>query len=89
MALGVSRSKVLTNKTRSTDWADLRKSPPKADNANLKDAIACDVNELDTYGNRMVWARLKIDGRQVNNKCVYRVMRDEGWLLFSEKRSVT
>ena len=29
MALGVSRSNVLTKKTRSSDWADLRKSPPK------------------------------------------------------------
>jgi hypothetical protein len=45
MALGVSRSNVLTKKTRSTDWADLRKSPPKVDDADLKDAITCVVKE--------------------------------------------
>ena len=28
--------------------------------------------------------RLKIDGRQINHKRVYRVMRDEGWLLFRQ-----
>ena len=31
-----------------------------------------------------VSARLKIDGRQINYKCVYRVMRDEEWLLFRQ-----
>ena len=45
MALGVSRSNVLTEKTRSSDWADLRKSPPKADDADLKDDIACVVKD--------------------------------------------
>ena len=84
MALGVSRSNVLTKKTRSTDWADLRKSPPKADDADLKEAIACVVKDRATYGYRRVWARLKIDGRQINHKRVYRVMRDEGWLLFRQ-----
>ena len=82
MALGVSRSNVLTKKARSTDWADLRKSPPKADDVELKDAIACVVKDSATYGYRRVWARLKIDGRQINHKRVCGVMRDEGWLLF-------
>lgn len=45
MALGVSHSNVLTKKTRSSDWADLRKSPPKADDADLKDAIDCVVKD--------------------------------------------
>jgi transposase len=36
----IVRSPVLTKKTRSSDWADLRKSPPKADDAELKDTIA-------------------------------------------------
>jgi putative transposase len=84
MALGVSRSKILTKKSRSTDWADLRKSPPKADDADLKDAIACVVKNRASYGYRRVWARLKIDGRQIIHKRVYRVMRDEGWLLFRQ-----
>jgi hypothetical protein len=43
MALGVSRRNVLTMKIRSSDWADSRKSAPKADDADLKDAIACVV----------------------------------------------
>jgi hypothetical protein len=73
---------VLTKKTRASDWADLRRSPPKADGADLKEAIACMFKERSTYGYRRVWARLKIDGRQIKLKQVYRVMRDEGWLLF-------
>jgi hypothetical protein len=40
MALCISRSKVLTKKTRAIDWADLRKLPLKADDADLKEAIA-------------------------------------------------
>jgi len=31
-----------------------------------------------------VWARLGIDGHQVNHKRVYCVMRDEGLLLFRQ-----
>ena len=84
MALSISRSNVLTKKTRSTNWADLRKSPPRADDTDLKQAIACVVKDRATYGYRRVWARLKIDGRQINHKRVYRVMRDEGWLLFRQ-----
>jgi putative transposase len=83
-ALSISRSNVLTKKARSTDWADSRKSPPKADDADLKKAIACVVKDRATYGYRRVWARLNIDGRQINHKRVYRVMRDEGWLLLRQ-----
>jgi hypothetical protein len=43
MALSISRSNLLTKKTRSTDYANLRKSPPKADATDQKDAIACIV----------------------------------------------
>jgi hypothetical protein len=75
--LGVSRSNVLTKKTGSSDWADLRKLPPKADDVELKDAIACVVKDRATYGYRRVLATLKIDGRQINHKRGYRVMRDE------------
>jgi putative transposase len=84
MALGVSRSNVLTKKTRSSKWADLRKSPPRAYDKDLKQAIAYVVKDRATFGYRRVWARLKIDGRQINHKRVYRVMRDEGWLLFGQ-----
>ena len=54
----------------------MRKSPPKVDDADLKDAISCVVKDRATYGYRRVWARFKIDGRQINHKRVYRVMRD-------------
>ena len=74
MALGVSRSNVLTKKARSSEWADLRKSPTKADDADLKDAIACVVKDRATYGYRRVWVRLKIDGHQIKHKRDYRVM---------------
>ncbi len=78
MPLGVSRSNVLTKKTRSSEWAYLRKSPPRTDDADLKYAIACVVKDRATYGHRRVWARLKIDGQQINHK------RDDGWLLFRQ-----
>ena len=84
MALSISRSNVLTKKTCSFDWADLRKSPPNLDDADLKDAIVCVVKERATYGYRRVWPWLKIDDRHVNYKRVYRVMRDEGWLLYRQ-----
>ncbi len=83
-ALSISRSNVLTKKTRSSDWADFRKSPPKADDADLKGVISCVVKDRATYGYRRVWARLKIYGRQINHKRVYQVMLDEGSLLFRQ-----
>jgi putative transposase len=83
-ALSISRSNVLTKKTRSYDWADLRKSLPKADDSDLKEAIASVVKDRATYGYRRVWATLKIDGRQINHNRVYRVMLDEGWLLIRQ-----
>ncbi len=82
--LSISHSNVLTKKTRSYDCADLRKSPPKAEDSELKEAIACFVKDRATYGYRRVWAKLKIGGRQVNHKRVYRVMREEGRLLFRQ-----
>ena len=42
----------------------MRKSLPKADDAELKDAITCMVKDRATYDYLRVWARLKIDGRQ-------------------------
>ena len=66
----------------------MRKSPPRTDDAELKDAIAFVVKHRATYGYRRVWAKLKIDGRQINHKRVYRVMRDEGWLLSDKVKSL-
>ena len=62
LALGVSRSHVLAKKHRSSDWADRRKSPPRADETYVKQAIADVVQKRATYGYRRVWARLKLDG---------------------------
>ncbi len=84
MTLDVCRSNALTKKTRSSEWSELRKSPQSTDDAELEDSIACVVKDRPTYGYRRVLARLKIDGHQINHKSVYRVMQDEGWLLFRQ-----
>ena len=84
-ALGVSRSHVLAKKARAPDWTDHRRSPPKSDDAQVKQAIADVVQKRATYGYRRVWARLRLDGHiGINHKRVYRVMRDAGWLLFRQ-----
>ena len=44
--------------------------------------------DLATYGYRGVLARLKIDGRQINHKRVYRVVRFEGCLLLGNVTSL-
>jgi hypothetical protein len=60
----------------------LRKSPPRGDDAVVKQAIANLVKDLTNYSYRLVWARLQLEGHgRVNHKRVYWVMRDEGWLL--------
>jgi len=59
-------------------------SPHKANDANLKEAIACVDKDPATYCYRRDWARLKIHGRQINHKLVCRLMRDEGWLLLRQ-----
>ena len=82
-ALRVSRSHVLAMRDRPSEWTDLRKSPPRNDDAVVKQAIANAVKDRATYGYRRVWARLRLEGHdRVNHKRVYRVMRDEGWLLY-------
>lgn len=83
--LGVSRSHVLAKKARPTDWSDSRRSPPRADDTEVKQAIASVVKDRATYGYRRVWGRLRLEGHShINHKRVYRVMRDEGWLLFRQ-----
>jgi len=83
LALDVSCSHVLAKKHRLSDWADRRKSPPRADDTQVKQSITDLVHKRATYGYRRVWARLKLDGHTViSHKRVYRVMRDTGWLLF-------
>jgi putative transposase len=68
---------------RPCEWADLRKSPPSHDDAAVKQAIANVVKDRATYGYCRVWARLRLEGHdRVNHKRVYRVMREESWLLY-------
>jgi len=84
-ALSVSRSHVLTKRDRPSEWTDFRKSPPRTDDTAVKQAIANVVKDRATYGYRRVWARLKLEGyERINHKRVYRVMRDEGWLLYRQ-----
>jgi hypothetical protein len=68
MALGVSRSNVLTKQTRSSEWVDLRKSPPRAEDTDLNQAIACIVKDRATYGYRRIWVWLKIDGLRIERR---------------------
>jgi putative transposase len=73
----------LAKRDRPYEWKDLRKSPPRSDDAVIKQAIANVVTERATNGYRRVWARLRLEGHdQVNYKRVYRVMRDECWLVY-------
>nr|CBA28099.1 Transposase insD for insertion element IS2A/D/F/H/I/K [Curvibacter putative symbiont of Hydra magnipapillata] len=83
VALSVYRSHVLARRDRPSKWIDLRKSPPRSEDVVIKQAIANVANHRATYGYRRVWARLRLEGHDlVNHKRVYRVMRDEGWLLY-------
>ena len=79
----MSHSHLLAMKDRPPEWTDLRKSPPCNDDAAVQQAIANVVKDRATYGYRRVLARLRLEGHgAVNHKRVYRVMRDEGWLLY-------
>ena len=72
-ALGVSRSHVLAKKHRPSDWADRRRSPPRVDDTQVKQAIADVVHKRATYGYRRVWARLRLDGHVgINHKQIGR-----------------
>jgi hypothetical protein len=49
----------------------MRKSPPRNDDAVVKQAIAIVVKDRATYGYRRVWARLRLAGHdRVNHKRV-------------------
>jgi hypothetical protein len=87
MAMGVSGSNVLNKKARTPDWADLRKSLSRIFGADLKDTIGSVVKDRANYGYRRAWARLKVDGRQIDHKRVYRIMGNEGWQLVRKGQS--
>jgi len=60
--LGLSRSHVSAKKHRSSDWVDRRRSPARADDTQVKQAIADVVHKRATYVYRRVWERLKLHG---------------------------
>jgi hypothetical protein len=70
-AFSVSRSHVLAKKDRAPDWADHSRSPPKSDEAQVKQAIADVVQKRATNDYRRVWARIRLDGHiGINHKRV-------------------
>jgi len=87
MALGVSRSHVLTLIRRKADWQDKRKAAHVVDDNEILADIRVVVDRNAAFGYRRVWGTLRnlgIDGqlRKVNHKRVYRVMRDHALLLY-------
>jgi hypothetical protein len=56
----IARAPVLPEKTHSSDWADLRKSPLKDDDADLIKAIASLIKDRATYSYKSVRAKLKV-----------------------------
>ncbi len=66
-ALGVSRSHVLAKKHRSSDLADRIWPYARAEDTQVKQAIADVANKRATYGYRRVRARLKVEGHVVIN----------------------
>lgn len=67
--LDVSRSHVVAKRNRPPKWTDLEKSPPSSDDAVVKQVIANVAKGRATYGYRLVWARLRLEGYdQVNHK---------------------
>ena len=83
-ALRVSRSHVVAMMNRSSDWVDRRKSPPRPDDTEVKQAIYSLIKDRATFGYRRIWGRLRIEGYRINHKRIYRVMRDEGLLLWRQ-----
>lgn len=74
--LGVTRSALDRHHAH-----DHESAPDPADGALL--ARIKELIELHpTYGYRRIWARLRFgDGRHINRKKVYRLMRAQGWLI--------
>lgn len=87
--LGVSRSHVMALSRRQPDWQDRRKAPRRADDAALLSDIKTVISDHGTYGYRRVWGMLRHQGvsgvtRKVSHKRVYRVMRDQGLLIYRQ-----
>ena len=74
----------MTMMERGPDWVDRRKAKPKQqDVPSLLDSIKTIVHQQGSYGYRRVWAVLRNrQGTRINPKRVYRIMRDEGLLLY-------
>lgn len=85
----MSRSHIEAKSCRPTDWVDKRKAPPQPDDEMLIEDIKAVITEMATYGYRRVWGILRNQGvkgrlHSVNHKRVYRVMRDQGLLLYRQ-----
>lgn len=74
---------------RQPNWQDRRKAPRRADDTALLSDIKAVISDHGTYGYRRVWGMLRhqrVDGmpRKVSHKRVYRVMRDQGLLIYRQ-----
>jgi hypothetical protein len=72
-ALGLSRSNIVAKQNCSLDWVDCRGLPSKTDDVQAEQAIADLVKARATHGYKRVWAKLRIEGRRINQRCFYRV----------------
>lgn len=69
---------------RPSDWVDRRRSPPKPDDTELKQALCGLIKDRATYCYRRIWGRLRIDVCNINHKPIYRIMGDEGLLIWRQ-----
>jgi putative transposase len=86
-ALGVARSHIAIKQTRPQTWTDRRQARSRVDDTTVLQAIRAVVKDRATYGYRRVWGVLRssgfqVEGKLVNHKRIYRVMRDHHLLLY-------
>lgn len=75
--LGVARSALY----RHQPTAPMSTTTAVAD-AEVLERIRALIEQHPTYGYRRIWARLRFgDGRLINRKKVYRLMKTQGWLI--------
>ena len=73
--LGVARSALYRHQPDD-------QQPAAATDSELVARIKELIEQHPTYGYRRIWARLRFgDGRQINRKKVYRLMKTQGWLI--------
>ncbi len=67
----------------------LRYRKQRRDDSNLRQAIQRIARAKRSYGYRMVWRKLRQQGRRVNHKRVYRIYREEKLALRRKRRRKT